>query len=70
MISRNAGQEEFEKLGVGRLRAAVVEGDITMGSVMSGQVAAMVNKIQPAREIIEEIVSEGEKIINNLQSLL
>lgn len=70
LISRNAGQEEFEKLGVGRLRAAVVEGDITMGSVMSGQVAAMVNKIQPAREIIEEIVSEGEKIINNLQSLL
>lgn len=70
LVSRNASQEEFEKLGAGRLRDAVVDGDITMGSVMSGQVAAMVDKIQPAREIIEEIVDEGERILNNLQSLL
>ena len=31
-----------------------------MGSVMSGQVAAMVNKIQPAQEIINELVEDVE----------
>ena len=36
-------KEEIEKLGTGRLRLAVVDGDVENGSVMAGQVAAMVN---------------------------
>lgn len=31
-------------MGTGRLRLAVVDGDIDNGSVMAGQVAAMVNE--------------------------
>ena len=34
-------KEEIEKLGTGRLRLAVVDGDVENGSVMAGQVAAM-----------------------------
>ena len=37
-------KEEIEKLGTGRLRLAVVDGDVENGSVMAGQVAAMVNE--------------------------
>lgn len=59
--------EELEKLGVGRLRLAVVDGDIENGSVMAGQVAAMVSQIQPAKEIIEEIVHEAEAQMEVLQ---
>jgi len=70
LTNRNADQEEFEKLGAGRLRAAAVDGDITMGSVMAGQVAAMVTKIQPAQEIIEEIIAEGKKTLAELQKFL
>jgi enoyl-[acyl-carrier protein] reductase II len=45
------------------LRAAVVDGDVRMGSLMAGQVAAMVKKIQPAREIIEEITTEALQVL-------
>ena len=55
--------EDFEKLGVGRMKLAMVDGDTDMGSVMAGQVAAMVRQIEPAGEIIQSVVEEAEKII-------
>lgn len=60
-----ASVEELEKLGAGRLRAAAVDGDNVMGSVMSGQVASMVKKVQPAKEIIEEIIQQAEYVMDN-----
>lgn len=48
-----APKEEIEDMGRGKLRLAVVEGDIQAGSVMAGQVAAMVDK----RATVEEILS-------------
>jgi enoyl-[acyl-carrier protein] reductase II len=58
-----ASPEELEALGAGSLRKAVVEGDVTYGSVMAGQVAGLVKKEQPAHEIVQEIFSECEAII-------
>lgn len=63
MVQRNAPAEELERFGSGRLRAAVVDGDADMGSLMAGQVAAQVNRIQPAAEIISEIMAEAEAIL-------
>jgi enoyl-[acyl-carrier protein] reductase II len=54
--------EEFERRMAGTLRAAVKDGDITGGSVMSGQIAGLVSKEQTAAEIIDEIFKEVEKI--------
>jgi enoyl-[acyl-carrier protein] reductase II len=54
--------EELDKFGSGKLRAAVIDGDVERGSVMSGQIAGLVEKIQPAREIIEEIVKEAAEL--------
>lgn len=62
MESSNVTKEELEKFGAGRLRNAVVDGDVEMGSVMAGQVAGLVNSILPAAEIIEEIFSEAKEI--------
>ena len=59
MEERHATVEELDKFGSGRLRAAVVDGDVEWGSVMSGQIAGMVNKIQPSKEIIEELMREA-----------
>lgn len=56
----NVPIEEFEKAGAGRLRNAVVSGDIEWGSVMAGQSAALVNRIQPAGEIIREMFSQAK----------
>lgn len=50
---------ELEKLTLGSLRKAVVEGDVVNGTVMAGQIAGLVKKEQPCKEIITEIVEEG-----------
>lgn len=63
LIKEGAAEKELEALGVGRLRAAVLEGDTRMGSLMAGQVAAMVTKVQPAREIIRGIVAEAVAVM-------
>lgn len=52
---RLSGIDELEKLGAGRLREAVVNGDVEWGSVMAGQSSAMVKKIEPAAEIIKDL---------------
>ncbi len=62
----NASIEEMEALGRGKLYMAAVEGNVDYGSVMSGQIAGLVNKEQPCREIICEMFEEAEKIMKNL----
>ena len=49
------GAEEIEKLGEGSLMCAVLEGDKDRGSFMAGQCACMVDRIQPAAEIVKEL---------------
>lgn len=61
--SNNAPVAEIEALGTGKLRAAVVEGDTEWGSLMAGQSAAMVNKILPAKKIIEDMFAEAEEVL-------
>ncbi|HBD64926.1 MAG TPA: enoyl-[acyl-carrier-protein] reductase FabK [Clostridiales bacterium] len=66
----NGTVEEMEQLGRGRLYKAAIEGDVDYGSVMSGQIAGLVNKEQSCEEIIIEIFEEAEKIIRNLSSFV
>ena len=47
--------EELEYLTLGALRKAVVDGDVTHGTVMAGQIAGMINKEQTCKEIIDEM---------------
>ena len=54
-----ADPAELEKLGSGRYHAAAILGDVESGSVLAGQVAAMVKSIQPAEEIIQEIIVQA-----------
>lgn len=58
--------EELEKLGKGKLKDAMVRGDIEWGSVMCGQGAAMVREITPAAQIIREVIEQAEDIIQRL----
>ena len=55
--------DELEALGTGALRLAVQEGDSQKGCFLSGQIAAMVKKEQPAAEIIKEVMEEAEPIL-------
>lgn len=59
----NISDEELEQMGVGSLRKAAVEGNETEGSFLAGQIAAMVNKEQPAADIIKEMFAEAEIVL-------
>ncbi|MEG1602377.1 MAG: nitronate monooxygenase [Cloacibacillus sp.] len=61
-----ATAEEMENFGAGKLRLAVVEGDVEMGSFMSGQSAGLVTKIEPAAVIIESIISQMNNIFKEM----
>ena len=58
----NADIERINELCTGTLRAAVKDGDVDLGSVMSGQIAGIVDKEQSAKDIIEEMFAEAEKV--------
>ncbi|MGE5678789.1 MAG: enoyl-[acyl-carrier-protein] reductase FabK [Pseudomonadota bacterium] len=65
----NADAEEYEKLGVGRLKAAVVDGDANMGSVMAGQISGLVGEVKPAKDIIDNILKEAIEIADVVKKL-
>ena len=62
--------DELMKLGKNSLRRAMEEGDIDGGSLMCGQGAALVKKIQPAAEIILDVMKQTESIIRGSQSVV
>jgi enoyl-[acyl-carrier protein] reductase II len=66
MEKSNTPPEEVEKLGAGSLRLAMVEGDIEFGTVMAGQICAMVNQILPARDIIMDVVESAGVVLDRL----
>ncbi|MDV4151549.1 enoyl-[acyl-carrier-protein] reductase FabK [Clostridium sp. AL.422] len=57
--------ERMEELGKGALKKAVIDGDMENGSIMAGQISGLINKRQSAKEIIEEMFSEYEKVKNS-----
>lgn len=57
--------EELEALGVGSLRRAAVDGDEKEGCYLAGQIAGLVNREQTAAEIIEEIMTEAERVLSS-----
>ncbi len=61
----NASVAELEQLGVGALAKAVVQGDVEFGSVMAGQVAAMVNKEQSCKDIIQGLFHEANQLMGH-----
>lgn len=56
---KNATSEELkELLGRGRAKKGMFEGDLIEGELEIGQVATYINRIQPASEIMDEILKE------------
>ncbi len=62
--------DELEALATGAFRIAVQEGDIEKGCFLSGQIAAMVKKEQPAAQIVKEVMEEAEAVLRRADSWL
>lgn len=67
MEKSGASKEEIEAKGTGKLRLAVVDGDVNAGSVMAGQVAAMVQEEKTTKEILTTLMKELEEAKERLK---
>ena len=59
--------EELEKLTLGSLRRAVIDGNLEKGSFMAGQVSGMLTTIKPVEIIIKELFENINKLKENVQ---
>lgn len=62
-----ASKEELEKLTEGSLYKAAVLGDVNRGSMMSGQVAGLVDKVDTCKNVIENMVNDARALIKELE---
>lgn len=65
MEKEGASLEELEKMTLGSLRKAVVEGDVTSGSVMAGQISGLIKKEESCKEIILDVMQGARQAMNN-----
>lgn len=59
----NFDDETLEQMGAGKLRLAAREGNVSEGCVLAGQVASMVKKEEPARDIIVDLFTKAEEVL-------
>ena len=55
---------ELEKLTLGSLRNAVMDGDVVNGTVMAGQIAGLIKEEKSCKEILEEIITEAKAVVD------
>ena len=56
--------DEFEEITLGSLRKAVQDGNLDEGSFLCGAIAGMVNKVEPAKDMIESMFKQAEQVLN------
>lgn len=64
MEKEGASFEKLEQLTLGSLRKAVMDGDVKNGSLMAGQCAGLVKKQQSCKEIVGELMTEADELLN------
>jgi enoyl-[acyl-carrier protein] reductase II len=69
-ITRPNAQYEVEKFWVGSLRDAAIDGKTDRGSLMAGQSVGLVDKVQPLREILEQLVREADSAVAEAEQRL
>ena len=69
LSNEGSSLEELEKLTLGSLRRAVIDGDINNGSFMAGQISGLIKEIKPVKVIIEDLFLGIQEYKDNLQVL-
>lgn len=60
---------ELEKLTLGSLRKAVIEGDTVHGTLMAGQIAGLIHEEKTCAQIIEELLSTARKAWSGMEGM-
>ena len=61
--AQGADREELEKITLGGLRRAVIDGDVVRGSVMAGQVCGQLKEIRPIADILKSLYEDAQAIL-------
>lgn len=56
--------DAIEELENGSLRRAVLDGDKEKGAFMAGQISGMITEIKPVAQILEDVWSQAEDLLN------
>lgn len=60
---------ELEKLTLGSLRKAVIDGDTVHGTLMAGQIAGLIHEEKTCAQIIEELLGTAQKAWSGMESM-
>jgi enoyl-[acyl-carrier protein] reductase II len=69
LIDREQAQYAAERFWIGALKSAVIDGDVTKGSLMAGQSVGLVKEIKPLKSIIDEMIGDAESELKRLQRI-
>ena len=70
LYQNGASLEELSfALGRGRAKKGMFEGDLSEGELEIGQVAAQINSIKPAAEVVQEFIERYNKTIDRLDKI-
>ncbi|CAB5119904.1 putative oxidoreductase, nitronate monooxygenase family [Olavius algarvensis associated proteobacterium Delta 3] len=70
LIDRKLALYAVENFWVGALKDAVIDGDITKGSLMAGQSVGLADEVKPLKGIIDEMVEHAEAELKRLKGVL
>ncbi len=62
----NADFMELEKLTLGSLRKAVIDGDTVNGSLMAGQIAGLIREEKSCADIIQDIMRQAQQTVQRV----
>ncbi|MDB0600111.1 DUF561 domain-containing protein [Tenacibaculum maritimum] len=63
-------EELKELLGRARAKRGIFEGDLVEGELEIGQIAGLIHKIKPAKEVVKDIINEFRGLQSSVTSLL
>lgn len=66
MEMANEPEDELEKLTVGSLYRAVVEGDVNSGTMMAGEISGLIKEVRPVKELIDAVMMEAKETLQFL----
>ena len=69
-IDKQQAQFEVERFWVGALKKAVIDGDVSRGSLMAGQSVGLVDRVMPLQAIMEEFTRDAENELQRLKTVL
>lgn len=59
LYNKNISKEELRNyVGRARIKKGIFEGDLDNGKLEIGQIASIINKVQPVAEVVEEIIND------------